>query len=454
MTKPRTIAALGDGFLQSGTGAVARTAQAKMRDRVSVEDFGASPTNTAAQNDAAFAAAIASLPATGGRVNIGPGEFAINQILLPIDPKVIDLVGAGPRATILTMGTAAGPLIRRNATTFGGGRITGAWIGSFTVKANVASDKTNLAHVAILFTGFGKTTFADIVYQANGVGSVGCLFSGESNTGATYEVVFQRIELMVTAGPSRVVYCHNNGAGSLSNPNLIELRDSWIYACSGIDVIADMANSTRSRVTNTLFEDCPGATGVVMGQACIVEGNWFELIAANITTNAAASVDGSSSIVMGNYFSGAGTSFIDTIGIKPLWIGNSGGGQTVTGQGVTKIAGATPNPAAPTLARTAGGTFSAGPTLVGTVTNIGMDALGRVTYYLRYSATPTAAAYSQITITPPAGYVIESATVGATRGANGFPALVAPDVSTGIFNLAFAAADGHEIDAQVTIVKS
>jgi hypothetical protein len=430
--------------------------QERNRREVWAEDYGLLTSNTGTQNAAAFAAAIAALPANGGTVRFGKGAFTVNEIVLPNSPKLVNIQGDAMRTSELVMGTAAGPLIRKTATA---GRITGVRVGNFTLRANASSDKTNLAHKGISETGFNHSLFHDIRYSAsadgNGVsGSVGVLFDAESNTALTYGNVHQRIHVEITYGPSRVIRCHNNGAGASSNPNLIELRDSWVYGCVGINVAADFANSTRSKVSNTLFEDCSGATGVNMGQACIVEGNWFELFTTNIATDSTASTDGSNSIVTGNYFSGAGTSFIDTIGFKPLWIGNSGGGQTVTGQGVTKIAGAIPNPAAPTLARTAGGTFSAGPTLIGTVTNIGMDALGRVTYYLRYSATPTAAAYSEITITPPAGYVIQSATVGATRGANGFPALVAPGVSTGIFNLAFAAADAHEIDAQVTIVKS
>ena len=46
------------GFQQAGTGAVAQSAQDKMRDAVSIKDFGASPSASAATNDAAIAAAV------------------------------------------------------------------------------------------------------------------------------------------------------------------------------------------------------------------------------------------------------------------------------------------------------------------------------------------------------------------------------------------------------------
>jgi hypothetical protein len=47
------------GFTQSGTGAVAQTVQTKLEQTVSVKDFGASPSASAATNDAAIAAAVA-----------------------------------------------------------------------------------------------------------------------------------------------------------------------------------------------------------------------------------------------------------------------------------------------------------------------------------------------------------------------------------------------------------
>ena len=41
MTKPRDLSNLGGGFIQSGTGAVQRTVENKLKDTVSVKDFGA-----------------------------------------------------------------------------------------------------------------------------------------------------------------------------------------------------------------------------------------------------------------------------------------------------------------------------------------------------------------------------------------------------------------------------
>jgi len=67
------------GFLQSGTSAVARTAQAKMRDVVSVKDFGASPAASAAANVTAIAAALTYAGTKKCAVYI-PGEATAYEV--------------------------------------------------------------------------------------------------------------------------------------------------------------------------------------------------------------------------------------------------------------------------------------------------------------------------------------------------------------------------------------
>lgn len=105
------------GFLQSGSGATARTVQAKLRDQVSVKDFGAVGDGVA-DDTAAFTAALAAADV----VFVPSGTYAVSQIVLtgsgssPIYGKTIRGDGLGV-STI--RGTVAGTSIIRYGTAGG-----------------------------------------------------------------------------------------------------------------------------------------------------------------------------------------------------------------------------------------------------------------------------------------------------------------------------------------------
>ena len=83
------------GFIQAGAGAVLRTLQDKARERVSVLDFGADPAGTA-DSTAAINAAIASMPAAGGRVEFPQcGVFKISGPIIGKTNVVLEGYGAG-----------------------------------------------------------------------------------------------------------------------------------------------------------------------------------------------------------------------------------------------------------------------------------------------------------------------------------------------------------------------
>jgi hypothetical protein len=92
-------------YTPAGTGAVATTAQAKMREWVSVLDFGADPTNTA-DSTTAFKAAIA----TGKVVVVPNGTYKINSpVALEASPAAaLTLVGQGGNHTNIN---GAGPVV-------------------------------------------------------------------------------------------------------------------------------------------------------------------------------------------------------------------------------------------------------------------------------------------------------------------------------------------------------
>ncbi len=86
------------GFVQAGIGAVARTVQAKLRERTSLEDFGGAADfngTTGTDNAAAFAAAYAALPASGGKIELGVGSYYTTQPWVSSGTKRVLLVGQG-----------------------------------------------------------------------------------------------------------------------------------------------------------------------------------------------------------------------------------------------------------------------------------------------------------------------------------------------------------------------
>lgn len=137
------------GFIQSGTGAVATNAQNKLRDSVSVKDFGAVGDGVV-DDTSSFANAITALRAAGGgTLNIGSGSFLLNGvagadgiltgIVVPYlsangtDAR-IRIVGEG-KATLLLAGSN-GMIIARYSDSHGGiENVTFSGNGKTGVKA-------------------------------------------------------------------------------------------------------------------------------------------------------------------------------------------------------------------------------------------------------------------------------------------------------------------------------
>lgn len=410
------------------------------------EAFGAAPSKNGGDNREAFQAAIEALPPTGGTVRFS-GSYRVSTLVFPNDPKVVNLIGGGPGSE-LTLADLKGPLVRKQDAF---GRITGARIAGFTARAHPDHDVDDLEHIMFAVSGWCASEF-DVGYRSdrlgpNRGGSVGVLFEQSSARFPTYGNRFRAV-ISQSYGPGRVVRCHNGGMGTLHNPNRIELRESWIYGCAGIRVVFDAGDSTGSAISSTLIEDCPDATAVVMGQSCVVEKNWFEKLAVNIATDERASTDGSSSIIIGNYFSGDGRIDLRAMGVRPLWIGNSGGGMVSTQQGLGPIESSSALPSPPKL------TGPGRMTLVSETLALTSDATGRSTFQLRYAYAPkTAPSVEQLKIILPPGHLLESAWVGAQRDANGHFAGIGPGADYDGTTLAchFIGTDSHTMNARITL---
>ena len=96
MTKPRDLATLGGGITQSGTGAVQRTVENKLKDTVSVKDFGAVGDNSTNDTTAISAARTAftntsiDLAGASYRVTTIPAGWGFRNGLLTLNPANTD----------------------------------------------------------------------------------------------------------------------------------------------------------------------------------------------------------------------------------------------------------------------------------------------------------------------------------------------------------------------------
>lgn len=97
------------GFIQSGAGAVATTVQAKLRESVSITDFGAVGDGTT-DDTAAINAAIAALPAYGGTIEVGYGSF-LHTSAITVGKKVL-FVGQG---TAIVNGRSASEFLKSSS---------------------------------------------------------------------------------------------------------------------------------------------------------------------------------------------------------------------------------------------------------------------------------------------------------------------------------------------------
>jgi len=194
------------GFLQAGTGAVARTAQNKMRDVVNVRDFAAAVGNTAAANTTAVQAALTSLT-TGGRLEFTvPGTYALNPLTVSVANTTI-YIGPGVTLSFATLGvnTRAITGAANGLSVIGQGKIqgpaSGVYVGGETaiymVGTSTSVRKVGLKVEGIEITAFGGyciyTQFVDLIDVSNNyihdTGGAGAVFLSSNRGKFTGNVI-------------------------------------------------------------------------------------------------------------------------------------------------------------------------------------------------------------------------------------------------------------------------
>ena len=171
------------GFIQSGTGAVATTVQAKLREYVSVTDFGAVGDGVT-PDDAAFAAWTTEI-ATTKKIGYIPPTTAFYKLTKPWDctsakgtSSGLTIVGAGLNSSVIKFICSGADI-----NTMVGWDLTGCAYGSFkdfsvwggTLQADNATPNTNYPYVTMLYggatsggSGFGGLSTFERVLFLNG----------------------------------------------------------------------------------------------------------------------------------------------------------------------------------------------------------------------------------------------------------------------------------------------
>jgi hypothetical protein len=408
----------------AGVDAVQTTVQAKLRETVSVKDFGA--VGDGVTNDtAAIQAAVDFLTPGGGTVYLPSGTYLVDTIVFPYDngttnadpSTTINFIGSGMTSTILLMNSPTNPVIAmsRAVANF---RMTGATFSDFAVKAAPTGSVGNSNHIAIDAIGFDAVIFRRIKFMSNGAtGSVCMMFRTIAQPQLTYGQTFEGIIASGNVGPAYVVKTQGNGVDALSNTNILQIRDCWVYNNSDMITAFELSSCSLYQVINCEIESS-GNYGITCGSRGTIIGNWFESV-ATAPLEFVSTIAGSSSqnTIMGNYFSGFSGAIVQpsTDNTSNIFINNAGGNWTLTGPAKKYVIGAGASPAAPVVTKTFGGAGTL--TLVAAVLRSIMDQ----TYELLYTFAPGAAGNFGFTVTPATGYLNVKMTASAYDGANGVP---------------------------------
>lgn len=247
---------------------------------VNVLDYGASSSATAAQNTAAFIAALnaAKSGSTGidqngnpaGTVFVPRGRYQINPDEIII-PNWVNLKGAGKSATVLVaasggttllrMGTAADPTYRTSIsglTIYGAGlNITGLSIyASYWLMSDVEVANCNYNGIYLYSSYTGKAYNTYVSYCATAPGYAGIFMTGVSNGAGVNDVNFFGGSLQ---------YCYDSVR--IANCNGVWFDGMSVQSSERNAFVIDASNFTVTGVTirNCYFEgNCDSYAGAIV----------------------------------------------------------------------------------------------------------------------------------------------------------------------------------------------
>lgn len=266
------------GFQQEGTGAVSTTVQSKLRESVSVKDFGAVgdgvTDDTAALQAAINYAANLSVggTASGCVLDVPPGEYAISTTLVMPANLPFTLRGAGQGASKLRRLGGAGPVIEcRSASTIEGlffkGPVAGTSRGIHCNGANTAIITKNYFQNQVL--GIELTSSYAVEIRSN-VFDV-CYNYGVVATTSAHNTMLELNNFFtcgVLGGGHAVRFnVASNNLGIINNDFEYCFVNISLSACSSVQITGNYMEYHKA----ACFDFGAGCSGVV------IETNWIAL---------------------------------------------------------------------------------------------------------------------------------------------------------------------------------
>lgn len=262
------------GFTQAGTGAVTRTAQSKMRDTVSVKDFGAvgdgvGDDTVAIQAAIDYTANFSIMSATGGRLLFPAGMYQISAPL--VVPKSMVIEGAGGESTKIR--TTTGNIFEANS---GGIQFVNMCLIGPTGAASNGIRFTNGNNCIIERCTFQNQTTGIELVTSYAVEIIGCIFDvcfthGVYAGSTCHNLIIERSGFF-SCGVANLGQAVNINAGS-DNLNFINNDfeqcnvNIQLSACNSVQITGNYMEYHVSEC----FYFSPGNTGI------IVESNWIAL---------------------------------------------------------------------------------------------------------------------------------------------------------------------------------
>lgn len=250
-------------FLQAGTGAATRTAQDKMRDRVSVKDFGATG-DGGTDDTAAIQSAVTSIASDGGSVFFPAGVYVISSAIDLGTKSRITLFGEASKSIIYLATNSNSDMFTSgdNNTYIDDVVFDGLWLdgnranqsggtGSclyfkgceFPTVRNCRVTNGKLYNIRFHSTGAQYNAFPRVLNSIVDGAAVHNIFMGDTAYGCQIVGNIIRAAGIVTAG-SAGVYCDNNAeiliASNFFDENSIHIR------CFSVDRAVISGNSMLS----------------------------------------------------------------------------------------------------------------------------------------------------------------------------------------------------------------